>query len=191
MALIAVVGSINSDLVVSAPRIPQPGETILGDGFSVYPGGKGANQAVAVAKLDHPCSLIGKLGRDAFGADLRSQLIDAGVDTAAVGEAHGPSGVALITTGSGGENSIVVVPGANALLSPADIDVNRGLICRAAIILAQLEIPLETVVHLAEIASEKNIPLMQFGRQSLRRCRIQHERDVLLGRDLGEMNYRL
>src|SRR5271170_8064730 len=150
MALIAVVGSINSDLVVSAPRIPQPGETILGDGFSVYPGGKGANQAVAAAKLDHPCSMIGKLGRDGLGEDLRTHLADAGVDTAAVGEADGPSGVALITTGAAGENSIVVVPGANALVSRTDLDANRALISRAAIVLVQLEIQLETVVHLAE-----------------------------------------
>src|SRR5271155_3054933 len=103
MALIVVVGSINSDLVVSAPHIPQPGETILGDGFAVYPGGKGANQAVAVARLDHPCSMIGKLGRDGFGADLRSHLGEAGVDTKAVGDEDGPSGVALITTGASGE----------------------------------------------------------------------------------------
>lgn len=160
MALIVVVGSINSDLVVSAPRIPQPGETILGDGFAVYPGGKGANQAVAVAKLGHACSMIGKLGRDGFGADLRSQLIDAGVDTAAVGDEDGPSGVALIATGAGGENSIVVVSGANALVSPADLDAHRALILRATIILVQLEIPLETVVHLAEVASESGVPLM-------------------------------
>src|SRR5271170_3908359 len=150
MSLIVVVGSINSDLVVSASRIPQPGETILGSGFATYPGGKGANQAVAVARLGHPCALIGMLGRDGFGADLRSQLIEAGVDTTVVGQANGPSGVALITTSSSGENSIVVVPGANALLSPADIDANRGLICGASIVLAQLEIPLETVVHLAD-----------------------------------------
>jgi len=160
MSLIVVVGSINSDLVVSAPHIPQPGETILGNRFAAYPGGKGANQAVAVAKLDYPCSLIGMLGRDGFGAHLRSHLDEDGVDAAAVGETDGPSGVALITTGASGENSIVVVPGANALLSPGDLDANRSLILRATMILVQLEIPLETVVHLAEMASENNIPLM-------------------------------
>jgi ribokinase len=160
MGLIVVVGSINSDLVVSASRIPQPGETILGDGFAVYSGGKGANQAVAVAKLGHPCSMIGKLGRDGFGAELRAQLVKAGVDTAAVGEADGPSGVALITTGTDGENSIVVVSGANALLTPADIDANRDLIRSAAIVLVQLETPLETVVRVAEVAFERNVPVM-------------------------------
>jgi len=160
MSLIVVVGSINSDMVVSAPHIPRPGQTILGDGFAVYPGGKGANQAVAVAKLGHSCSMIGKLGRDRLNADLRSHLVGAGVDTAAVGEADGPSGVALITTGAAGENSIVVVPGANARLSSSDLDANLSLICRAAIILVQLEIPLETVVHLAEIASESSVPVM-------------------------------
>jgi ribokinase len=160
MGLIVVVGSINSDLVVSASRIPQPGETILGNGFAAYPGGKGANQAVAVAKLGHPCSMIGKLGRDGFGADLRSQLVKAGVDTAAVGDADGPSGVALITTGADGENSIVVVSGANALLTSADIDANRDLIHRASIVLVQLETPLETVARLAEVAGGNNVPVM-------------------------------
>jgi len=160
MGLIVVVGSINSDMVVSAPRIPQPGETILGYNFAVYPGGKGANQAVAVARLGHPCSIVGKLGRDGFGADLRAQLVKAGVDTAAVGEADGPSGVALITTGADGENSIVVVPGANALLTPADIDACRDLIRSAAIVLVQLETPLETVARVAEVAGENNVPVM-------------------------------
>src|SRR5271163_2156557 len=160
MGLIVVVGSINSDLVVSASRIPQPGETILGDGFAVYPGGKGANQAVAAAKLGYPCSMIGKLGRDGFGADLRAQLVKAGVDTAAVGDADGPSGVALITTGADGENSIVVVSGANALLTPADIDANRDLIRQALLVLVQLETPLETVARLAEVAGENYVPVM-------------------------------
>ncbi len=160
MGLIVVVGSINSDLVASAPHLPQPGETILGDGFAVYPGGKGANQAVAVAKLGHDCSMIGKLGRDGFGADLRAQLVHAGVDTAAVGEADGPSGVALITTGADGENSIVVVSGANALLLPADIEANRDLILRAKIVLVQLETPLETLARVSELAGENNVPVM-------------------------------
>jgi ribokinase len=160
MRPIVVVGSINSDLVVSAAHIPQPGETILGSGFAVYPGGKGANQAVGVARLGHPCSLIGRLGRDSFGNQLRSQLIAAGVDTAAVGDVDGPSGVALITTAASRENSIVVVAGANALLSPADIDAQRDLIRGAAMVLLQLEIPIAAVIRVAEIAFESHVPVM-------------------------------
>ncbi|AXC14264.1 Ribokinase [Acidisarcina polymorpha] len=155
-----VVGSINSDLVVGAERIPRPGETILGDSFAVFPGGKGANQAVAVAKLGYPCSMIGKLGRDSFGADLRSRLVEAGVDAAAVGEAEGPSGVALITREASGENSIVVVSGANALVSPSDIDAHRELILSAALVLVQLETPLDAVGALGEIAFRGGVPLM-------------------------------
>ena len=160
MGVIVVVGSINSDMVVGTARIPQPGETVLGDSFNVYPGGKGANQAVAVAKLNHPCHMIGKLGEDSLGSDLREQLVKADVNAAAVENTGGPSGVALITTEASGENSIVVVPGANAKVLPADIDANRELILSASMVLVQLETPLETVVHLAEVALAAGVPLM-------------------------------
>jgi ribokinase len=158
--MIVVVGSLNSDLVVASSRIPRPGETILGNSFHVYSGGKGGNQAVAIARLDHPCSMIGKLGRDSFGRDLRAQLQASGVLTEAVAETDGPSGVAIITTDSAGENSIIVVPGANGLLSPADIDANRDLIQAADMVLTQLEIPMDTVLHLARVAAEARVPLM-------------------------------
>jgi ribokinase len=147
-------------MVVGTARIPKPGETVLGDSFNVYPGGKGANQAVAVAKLGHPCSMIGKLGKDSLGSDLREQLVKSSVHTAAVDNTDGPSGVALITTEASGENSIVVVPGANAKVLPADIDANRELILSASMVLVQLETPLETVVHLADVAFAAGVPLM-------------------------------
>jgi ribokinase len=197
MGVIVVVGSINSDMVVGTARIPRPGETVLGESFNIYPGGKGANQAVAVAKLNYPCHLIGKLGKDSLGSDLREQLVKSGVDTAAVETTDGPSGVALITTESSGENSIVVVPGANAKVSPADIDANRELILSASMALVQLETPLDTVAHLAAVAFAAGVPLMldPAPAQPLRDELLQHaawvtpnstEAATLLGLDAGD-----
>ena len=157
---IVVVGSINLDLVVGADRIPQVGETIIGNDFNIFHGGKGANQAVAAAKLAYPVSMVGNVGSDAFGAQLRKGLDDAGVDTTCVNTVEGPSGVALITTGRGGENNIVLVPGANAHLTPKLIEKATTLLERAGFLLAQLEIPLETVEYLADFAERHKIPLM-------------------------------
>src|SRR6476646_137291 len=113
---IVVVGSINLDLVAGADHIPRIGETIIGTSFNTFFGGKGANQAVAVAKLGYPVSMVGNVGDDAFGPQLRKAMGDAGVYTSFVNTVRGASGVALITTGGHGENNIVVVPGANGLL---------------------------------------------------------------------------
>jgi ribokinase len=157
---IVVVGSINLDLVVGADRIPQVGETIVGNSFNTFFGGKGANQAVAAAKLGYPVSMVGNVGSDAFGSQLRDGLRAAGVDTAYVNTIEGPSGVALITTGQRGENNIVVVPGANGRLIPASLEKAGPLLERAGFLLAQLEIPLETVAYLAQFAERHNIPLM-------------------------------
>lgn len=157
---IVVVGSINLDLVVGTDRIPTVGETVAGKTFNTFFGGKGANQAVAVAKLGYPVAMVGCFGTDAFGAQLRQGLNDAGVDTDRVSCVEGPSGVALITTSSHGENSIVVVPGANSCLDPALIEKATPLLERAGIILTQLEIPFDTVNYLAEFAERNNIPLM-------------------------------
>jgi ribokinase len=157
---IVVVGSINLDLVAATERIPIAGETVAGLSFRTFPGGKGANQAVAAARLDGTVSMIGKLGADAFGVQLRDSLEESKVNTEAVEVAPGSSGVALITTDPNGENAITVVAGANAYLSPADIDANIGLIRGAGILLTQLEIPLETVEYLATIAVEERVPLM-------------------------------
>lgn len=157
---IVVVGSINLDLVVGADRIPQVGETVIGNTFNTFHGGKGANQAVAAAKLGYPVSMVGNVGNDAFGSQLRNGLKSAGVDTAWVKAVEGPSGVALITTGRHGENNIVVVPGANGHLTPGLLEKSTPLLERAGFFLVQLEIPLETVEYLAQFAECNNIPLM-------------------------------
>jgi ribokinase len=157
---IVVVGSINLDLVVGADRIPQVGETIIGNSFNTFYGGKGANQAVAAAKLGYPVSMVGNVGNDAFGTQLRDGLENAGVDTTYVNTVEGASGVALITTGRRGENNIVVVPGANGQLTPKLLEKAATILERAGFLLAQLEIPLETVDYLAQFAERHDIPLM-------------------------------
>ena len=157
---IVVVGSINLDLVAATPHIPLPGQTVSGSTFQTFPGGKGANQAVAAARLGGTVSMIGKLGSDVFATQLKKSLEDAGVKTEAIGRADGPSGVALITTDPEGENAITVMAGANGLLSPVDLEANLDLIRSAGILLTQLEIPMETVECLARIAAKENIPLM-------------------------------
>ena len=157
---IVVVGSINLDLVAATPRIPTVGETVAGLSFRTFPGGKGANQAVAAARLGGAVSMVGKLGADAFGVQLRESLEESNVNTEAVEVVPGSSGVALITTDPQGENAITVVAGANAHLSPADLDANISLIRSAGILLTQLEIPLETVEYLAAMAAQERIPLV-------------------------------
>jgi len=157
---IVVVGSINADLVARVERIPRSGETVLGSDFQIHPGGKGANQAVAVARLDYPVFMIGKLGSDAFGHLLRTSLDAAGVNTIAVGTVDGSSGVALIEVSSQGENSIVVAPGANSQLLPEDIDTNMKILCSAGLVLVQLEIPLETVAYLTTVCAREGIPVI-------------------------------
>jgi len=160
MKRLLVVGSINLDLVAVTPRIPVAGETLYGTSFHTFPGGKGANQAVAAALLGTPVSMIGKLGNDAFGAELRANLQSVGVRTNAVGVVQTSSGVAQITTAANGENVIVVVPGANAHLVASDLDKHLDIIRSAGIILTQLEIPLETVLYLATLAHREGIPLV-------------------------------
>jgi ribokinase len=157
---IVVVGSINLDLVASTERIPQVGETVIGRTFTTFFGGKGANQAVAVARLGYPVSMVGNVGNDVFGAQLRNGLAEAGVNTEYVGTVEGSSGTALIITGANGENSIVVVPGANTQLTPKSIEQATPVLKQAGFILVQLEIPLETVEYLAEYAERHDIPLM-------------------------------
>lgn len=157
---IVVVGSINLDLVAGTDHIPQVGETVIGTRFNTFCGGKGANQAVAVAKLGYPVSLVGNVGNDDFGTRLRRGLEDAGVDTTYVNTVEAASGVALITTTLQGENNIVVVPGANGHLTPKLLEKAATVLRWAGFLLAQLEIPLETVEYLAQFAEQHDIPLM-------------------------------
>jgi ribokinase len=157
---IVVVGSVNLDLVAGADRIPRVGETVIGTSFRTFYGGKGANQAVGVARLGYPVSIVGNVGDDAFGLQLREALVNAGVDGGYLETVPGSSGVALITTGRQGENNIVVVPGANGLLTPQQLEKAIPVIEQAGFLLTQLEIPLETVEYLAALAGRYGIPLM-------------------------------
>jgi ribokinase len=157
---LVVVGSINLDLVSVAPRIPLQGETLTASSFASFPGGKGANQAFAAARLGTLVSMIGKLGNDSFGTELRANLESAGVDTAAVDIAPTSSGIAQIITAENGENVIVVTPGANAHVSSHYIQKHLDVIRSAGIVLTQLETPLETVEYLASITRKEGIPLV-------------------------------
>lgn len=158
---IVVVGSINIDLVSTGKRIPAPGETLKGDKFQTFHGGKGANQAVAVARLGHPVSMVGKVGDDEFGARLRQGLRAAQVNVRAVSTAKASaSGVALISVDSKGQNSITVIPGANDQLLPKDLEQCLPQIRSAGILLTQLETPMETVEYLCELASRFQVPVI-------------------------------
>ena len=158
---ILVVGSVNLDMVAFAERIPGPGETLTGTRFDTFFGGKGANQAVAAARLGYPVNMIAKVGDDEIGERLRRGLHEAGVNVRGVTQAtETSSGVALITTDNRGQNSIVVVPGANGRLLPMDVERFGSLLANAGMILMQLEVPLETVVYVAEMGYRKKIPVM-------------------------------
>ena len=151
-ARVTVVGSINMDLVVTTERLPGPGETILGSDFQRFGGGKGANQALAAAKMGASVRLIGKVGTDEAGRALVGDLLRAGVEIGGIGRAEGPTGTAVITVDSQGTNTIVVVPAANALLTPADVEAASEVIADSDAVLMQLEVPMETVLAAAEIA---------------------------------------
>lgn len=158
---IVVVGSSNTDMVVRCQRMPRPGETVLGGEFMMNPGGKGANQAVAVARLGGDVAFIGKVGDDVFGRQTREQLADEGIDVSHLGTAeHCASGVALINVDAEGENSISVASGANAMLLPSDIDKAEELIAGAEILLMQLEVPVATVTHAARIAKKNGVKVV-------------------------------
>lgn len=145
---IVVIGSINMDMVCRVPHIPVPGETVLGGDVQTIPGGKGANQAVACARLGADVHMIARVGDDDFGQRLLNGLKSHAVHTRYVTLTEGiSSGVATITVDDNGENAIVVAPGANHKLSPADIDRAEPLIARAAVVVMQLEVPLETIAH--------------------------------------------
>jgi len=147
---VTVVGSANVDLVVRVPHHPAPGETVLGSAYQRHPGGKGANQAVAAARLGAEVRFVGRVGDDEFGAGLRAALRADGIDTSALRQDPAPTGVAFIQVDEQGENAIVVAPGANHAVTPADV--GRASIEGADVVLLQLEIPLATVEEAARVA---------------------------------------
>lgn len=158
---IVVVGSVNLDLVCKASKIPSPGETVWGDRFQTFHGGKGANQAVAASRLGNNVHMVAKVGDDDFGKRLREGLAAASVNVEDVSTASGAaSGVALISVDANGQNSIIVVPGANAELHPEDLEHSLPKLESAGIILAQLETPMDTVEYLSQIAQRAGVPLM-------------------------------
>lgn len=158
---IIVVGSINLDLVVRVERIPSLGETLTGTSFQTFFGGKGANQAVGVARLGHAVNMIGRVGDDEFGERLRRGLREAGVRTTAVKRTRGvSSGVALISVASQGRNTIIVIPGANGSLTLRDLESELPSLSSAAMIMTQLEVPLKVVEFLADFASSHQIPFI-------------------------------
>ncbi|MGW7405817.1 ribokinase [Streptomyces sp. NPDC054833] len=142
-----VVGSANADLVIGVERRPGAGETVLGGDLAVHPGGKGANQAVAAARLGARTALLARVGDDAHGRLLLESQRAAGVDTVGMLVGGAPTGVALITVDPSGDNSIVVSPGANGRLTPTDVRAAGSLFHASRVVSAQLEIPLETVVE--------------------------------------------
>ena len=150
---ILVVGSINMDMAVRCPAMPAPGETVLGDRLTTSPGGKGANQAVAAARLGGHCALVGCVGADRFGEALLANLRAEGVDCSHI-RTHPstPSGVAMILVDANGENSIVVASGANYRLTPDDVFAEESLFEQAHVVLLQLELPLPTVRAALEVA---------------------------------------
>ncbi|MBD5225168.1 MAG: ribokinase [Bacteroidales bacterium] len=158
---IVVVGSSNTDMVIRSPRMPRPGETVLGGEFMMNPGGKGANQAVAAARLGGEVTFIAKVGDDVFGKQTLENLAEEGIVTDHIGVAADvPSGVALINVDASGENSISVASGANSTLSTTDIDAAEEAIAAAAIVLLQLEVPVSTVAYAAAVAKRHGVPVV-------------------------------
>src|SRR5581483_11478310 len=158
MPNIVVIGSLNMDLIVRTPRLPAPGETILGTAFSTAPGGKGANQSVAAVRLGAPVKMIGRVGADDFGKALRANLNAVGVDAAFVVEdADAATGVASISVDDAGQNTIIVAPGANARVARSDVDAAVSALRQAHVLVAQLEIPLDTVAYAIRRARQWNI----------------------------------
>jgi ribokinase len=160
MKPIVIAGSINIDFVAEATHIPLPGETVKGRCFETHYGGKGANQAYAVARLEHPAVMIGAVGSDIFGEQLRGNLANAGVDCTAVERVEANSGAALISRSANGENSIIVVAGANMEVTRERILRHRALIENASLLLLQLETPIDGVACAVEIAHCRRVPVI-------------------------------
>lgn len=155
---ILVVGSSNTDMVVQTTKLPAPGETVLGGTFFMNPGGKGANQAVAAARLTGNVTFVAKVGADIFGEQAVAGFRQEGIDTSYIqtDPAH-PSGVALINVDAAGENCITVAPGANAHLRPTEVDTALTAVGADTLVLVQLEIPLDTVTHAISEAASRGL----------------------------------
>ena len=161
MPRLVVVGSCNTDLVVQAPKLPRPGESVLGGVFAKFQGGKGANQAVAAARMGAEVVFVGRVGDDDFGREARAGYEREGIDLSHfVMDPEVATGVALIAVDAAGENQIVVAWGANGALSASQVDAAADAIAEADLVLAQLEMPLETVERVAEIANRCDTPFV-------------------------------
>jgi ribokinase len=190
---IVVLGSSNTDMIVKMPRIPRPGETVIGGSFSTAGGGKGANQAVAAARAGGSVAFIARVGNDMFGDTALDNFREAGIDTGhVIRDDTNPSGVALICVDECGENSIAVASGCNANLSTEDVVHARDVITSASVLLMQLEVPLETVMTAAGIASSAGVrvimnpaPAKELPDELLRHVAIltpnEHEAEFLTG----------
>jgi len=158
---IVVIGSSNTDMVIRTPRIPRPGETVLGGEFFMAPGGKGANQAVAAARAGGEVHFVARVGDDVFGQQSLDGFVSDGIHVdLIVRDKDAPSGVALIIVGPDGENCIAVASGSNSRLGVADVRLAKPVITSADIVLMQLESPLETVREAAEIAASAGVPVV-------------------------------
>ena len=161
--MIVVIGSTNTDMVISGSKIPVPGETVSGGTFMMNPGGKGANQAVAVARLSKrkgSCMFIAKVGDDVFGRDTAARMKKDGINARLVVDRANASGTALILVDKAGQNCISVALGSNGTLSPADVKRFRKEIECADALLMQLETPIETVTWAAKVAHAKGVPVI-------------------------------
>lgn len=161
MAKILVVGSINMDLVVRVPHSPQPGETVLGGDFETFPGGKGANQAVAASRMGGEVTMVGRVGHDDFGDTLIKGLVEDKVKTThVIKDSDESTGIAMIAVAADGENLIVVASGANLKVSSEDVNNARSLMRETDILLLQLEVPLETVGEAVDLAAAYDVPVV-------------------------------
>lgn len=157
---VVIFGSLNMDLVVHVPRFPEASETLMGEAFTTAPGGKGANQAVACARLGTPTRMIGRVGDDPFGHALLEALRMQHVNTESVAVVPGSSGMAVIELEAGGQNRIIVIPGANGTLGAEDLDRLKVALNGAAALLLQLEVPLSAVVAAARLARAQGVFVM-------------------------------
>ena len=161
MAKVLVVGSINMDLVVRVPHSPKPGETVLGGDFETFPGGKGANQAVAAARMGGEVTMVGRVGSDNFGDTLIQGLIENNIKTSyVIKDSETPTGIAMIAVAANGENMIVVASGANYKVSEADVANARDIMRDTDLLLVQLECPMETVAAAIDLAKAYDIPVV-------------------------------